>query len=93
VTSWWLKRHGEPIRDAYRSRSERLAAADAELDRYATDHDCEPSVLSIRAPDSSPRVGRLESDFEAIAEGMRAGHDAAVAALTRGELAQVQAPI
>ena len=85
VTSWWLKRHGEPIRDAYRSRSDRLTAADAELDRYSSDHAAEPSVLSIRAPDSSPHVGRLESDFGAIAEGMRAGHDAAVAALSRSE--------
>ncbi len=84
LMSWWLKRHGEPIRSAYRSRSDRLAAADLELEGYAGDHDRAPSVLSIRAPDSSPRVGRLESDFGAIAEGMRAGHDAAVAALGHG---------
>ncbi|MGZ4267941.1 MAG: patatin-like phospholipase family protein [Solirubrobacteraceae bacterium] len=81
ITSWWLKRHGEPVRDAYRSRPARLAEADAELDRFGLDHDCAPSVLSIRAPDSSPHVGRLESDFAAIEGGMRAGHEAAIAAL------------
>ena len=93
ITSWWLKRHGEPIRDAYRSRSDRLAAADRELDCYAGDHDAEPSALSIRAPDSSPRVGRLESDFDAIAAAMAAGHAAAVAALAGGGLARGHAPI
>ena len=82
ITSWWLGRHGEPIRAAYRSRSDRLAAADRELDRLAADHVCTPSVLSVRAPDSSPRVGRLESDFAAIEGGMRAGHEAALALLT-----------
>ena len=86
VTSWWLKRHGDPIREAYRSRSDRLAEADLELDRYAGDHDCVPSVLSVRAPDSSPHVGRLESDFAAIEGGMRAGHDAAVATLAGSQL-------
>ncbi|MDF0531394.1 patatin-like phospholipase family protein [Tsukamurella sp. 8F] len=73
----------EELRAAYLSRNERSVEDDRRLDAYQAVEN--PTVVSIRPADDSPRVGRLESRGEVLREAFRGGRAAVRARL--GELA------
>ncbi|MGW3348697.1 patatin-like phospholipase family protein [Nonomuraea rubra] len=84
VTGVGLRRHPPALRTAFLSRDARLAADD----RLLAEHDLDgpalsggPAVLSIRPPDTSPGIGRLESDAALLHAAFEVGHAAATAVL------------
>ncbi|MGW4793356.1 patatin family protein [Nonomuraea sp. MG754425] len=84
VTGIGLRRHTPALRAAFLSRAARLA----DDDRLLAEHDLDgpslgggPAVLSVRPPDSSPGVGRLESDPALLHAAFETGHAAASAVL------------
>ncbi|MBE1532449.1 patatin-like phospholipase family protein [Actinomadura algeriensis] len=77
-----LRRYGPGLRTSFLGRNDRLAADD----RLLAEHDADavpsgPAVLSIRPPDSSPHVGRLERDGALLEAAFEAGRAAAAASL------------
>jgi predicted patatin/cPLA2 family phospholipase len=74
VTGVGLRRHPPALRTAFLSRDARLAADDRSLSGG-------PAVLSIRPPDTSPGIGRLESDAALLHAAFEVGHAAATAVL------------
>ncbi|GAA4907741.1 patatin family protein [Nonomuraea thailandensis] len=84
VTGVGLRRHTPALRTAFLSRDARLAADDLLL----AEHDLDgpslsggPAVLSIRPPDTSRGIGRLESDAAVLHAAFEVGHAAATAVL------------
>lgn len=84
VTGVGLRRHSAALRTAFLSRDARLAADD----RLLAEHDLDgpslsdgPAVLSIRPPDTSPAISRLESDAALLRTAFEVGHTAATAVL------------
>ncbi|TYB55413.1 patatin family protein [Nonomuraea sp. PA05] len=84
LTGVGLRRHTPALRTAFLSRDARLAADD----RLLAEHDLDgpslsggPAVLSIRPPDASPAISRLESDAALLHTAFEVGHAAAAAVL------------
>ncbi|WP_066949854.1 patatin-like phospholipase family protein [Microtetraspora fusca] len=77
-----LRRHSAELRAAFLARDAQLAAADLLLARHDTDTgDDGPAMMSIRPPEESPRVSRLESDGGLLHEAFEAGRATAITRL------------
>ncbi|GAA2213530.1 patatin family protein [Nonomuraea monospora] len=84
LTGVGLRRHTLALRTAFLSRDARLAADDRLLDEHDLDGPSlsgGPAVLSIRPPDTSPAISRLESDAALLHTAFEVGHAAATAVL------------
>lgn len=79
----YLSRHGEGTATAFLGRAERLLADDEELDRIAADPKASPSVLSVRPPEGTASISRLERDSGVVAAGIAAGAAALKSALAQ----------
>ncbi|MGR6917655.1 patatin-like phospholipase family protein [[Actinomadura] parvosata] len=84
ITGVGLRRHTPALRTAFLSRDARLA----DDDRLLAEHDLDgpslsegPAVLSIRPPDTSPAISRLESGATLLRAAFEVGHAAASAVL------------
>ncbi len=85
VTGVGLRRHTPALRTAFLARAARLAADDlllAEHDRDGPSLSDGPAILSIRPPDTSPGISRLESDPALLHTAFEVGHAAATGVLS-----------
>ncbi|MBC7292918.1 MAG: hypothetical protein H5T84_02200 [Thermoleophilia bacterium] len=88
LTDMWLRRHSRELAAAFRSRRARDAAVDeqlAALERKSGQKDDPqgPAVLSIRPPQWTPEVARLETDASITAAALAAGRKAAQDVVSR----------
>ncbi|MES9539465.1 patatin-like phospholipase family protein [Actinomadura sp. NPDC000600] len=69
-----LRRYTAELKATFLARDTRLAEADLLLAGYDADQDHDkPAVLSIRPPEDSPRISRLESDGALLHAAFEAG--------------------
>ncbi|CAN5545266.1 patatin family protein [soil metagenome] len=76
----YLARHGEGTAAAFLGRAKRLLSDDEELERLEGEPGGGPAILSIRPPEGTASISRLERDSGVVADGIAAG-EAAVAAM------------
>jgi predicted patatin/cPLA2 family phospholipase len=76
VVARYLSRYGPGVAEAFLGRAERLIADDAALDELEADPAASPAVLSIRPPEGTASISRLERDSARVAAGIAAGEAA-----------------
>ncbi|GAA4367596.1 patatin family protein [Actinomadura verrucosospora] len=77
-----LRRYTAELKATFLARDARLAEADLLLAAHDADQDhAGPAVLSIRPPEDSPRISRLESDGALLHAAFEAGRAAATTRL------------
>jgi predicted patatin/cPLA2 family phospholipase len=76
VIARYLSRYGPGVAAAFLGRADRLIADDATLDELEADSGASPAVLSIRPPEGTSPISRLERDSARVAEGIAAGEKA-----------------
>ncbi|MGA6164993.1 patatin-like phospholipase family protein [Amycolatopsis magusensis] len=82
IARFGMRGYSGALRTVFLSGDARLAEADLLLARYDTDEDHDgPALLSIRPPDASPRVSRLESDGRLLRTAFEVGREAVMTRL------------
>ena len=84
IVARYLSRYGPGVAEAFLGRAERLIADDLRLEQLEADPAAAPAVLSIRPPDGTPPIARLERDSAPVAAGIAAGERALREALDAG---------
>ncbi len=77
----YLSRHSIHVADAFLDRADRLIREDDELDRTEGDATASPAICSLRPPDGTPAIGRLEKDQSLVMAGLEAGRETAATIL------------
>lgn len=79
----YLSRHSRELAGAFLDRADRLIRDDLHLARAEAGPEARPAILSIRPPDGTPTISRLEKDQARILAGLRAGEQVASEVLGR----------
>jgi predicted patatin/cPLA2 family phospholipase len=72
----YLSRHGAGTAEAFLGRAQRLLSDDEELALLERDPEARPSVISVRPPEGTASISRLERDSGVVADGIAAGQAA-----------------
>ena len=73
----YLSRHSPELAAAFLDRRERLLRDDLLLDRTERDPASAPAVMSLRPPEGTPSISRLEKDQDLVLAGLAAGEQVA----------------
>jgi predicted patatin/cPLA2 family phospholipase len=73
----YLSRYSPELAAAFLARADRLTLDDLQLARSEADAEARPAIYSIRPPDETPSIARLERDQARVLAGLHAGEQIA----------------
>lgn len=79
----YLSRFSAELASAFLDRADRLTRDDLDLAQAEADPDADPAIYSIRPPDGTPAISRLEKDQSRVLAGLQAGERVATSVIRR----------